>query len=107
MDLDKICKLDTKIGAEEEDDDDDETFNMSDGKAPEPVQFDTMNDLAVQLKSMSMQIGEFGDEYLKAAMLVQDASREIRSAFRKANDKKIKQKQSAARQSLVSAFVKK
>ena len=58
---------------------------------------------------MLMQIGEFGDEYLKAAMLVQDASREIRSAFRKANDKKIKikQKQSAARQSLVSAFVKK
>ena len=55
-----------------------------------------------------MQIGEFKQEYLKAAMLVQDASREMRSAFRKANDndKKIKQKQSRAHQSLVSAFIK-
>ena len=66
-----------------------------------------MNDLAVQLKYMSLQIGELGEEYLTAAMWVQDASREMRSAFRKAHDKKIEKKHSTDRQSLVSAFIKK
>ena len=89
--------------------DDDETFDMENSKAPEPVQFDsTMNYLAVQRKYMSLQIGELGEEYLTAAMRVQYASREMRSALRKAHDKKIEKKQSnTAHQSLVSAFIKK
>ena len=67
-----------------------------------------MNDLAVQLKYMSLQIGELGEEYLTAAMWVQYASREMHSALRKAHDKKIEKKQSnTAHQSLVSAFIKK
>ena len=66
-------------------------------------------DLAVQLKSMymSLQIVELGEEYLMAAMLVQNTSREMLSAFRKANDKQIKKKQSKAHPSFVSAFIKK
>ena len=66
-------------------------------------------DLAVQLKSMymSLQILELGEEYLMAAMLVQNTSLEMLSAFRKANDKQIKKKQSKAHPSFVSAFIKK
>ena len=66
-------------------------------------------DLAVQLKSMymSLQIVELGEEYLMAAMLVQNTSREMLSAFRKANDKQIKKKQSKAHPFFISAFIKK
>ena len=60
--------------AYEENDDDIETlFDISDGKAPKPVYFDTMNELPVQLKSMSMQTGDFWRGMFQAAMLVQDA----------------------------------
>ena len=83
--------------------DDDETFDMENSKAPRSQS----NYLAVQLKYMSLQIGELGEEYLTAAMRVQYASCEMRSALRKAHDKKIEKKQSTARQSLVSAFIKK
>ena len=56
---------------------------------------------------MSLQILELGEEYLMAAMLVQNTSLEMLSAFRKANDKQIKKKQSKAHPSFVSAFIKK
>ena len=62
--------------------------------------------LAIQLKALSMQIGDMGEEYASASIYASDASEKIRSTFRKSNNERRAVKQKLARQPLMSAFIK-
>ena len=47
-----------------------------------------------------------GDEYKDAAIAANDASEEIRGAFRKSKNEKTRKKQAKTRQPLMDAFLK-
>ena len=52
------------------------------------------------------RISALGDEYKDAAIAANDASEEIRGAFRKSKNEKTRKKQAKTRQPLMDAFLK-
>ena len=104
MDIDVLCNLKEVVDEEEEDDEED---NVSpETTSPTVVSYDDVNDLATQLKALAVQIGTLGDEYTGAAIAANDASEEIRGAFRKSKNEKTRKKQAKTRQPLMDAFLK-
>ena len=65
-----------------------------------------VNDLATKLKALAVEVGALGDEYKDAAIAANDASEEIRGAFRKSKNKETKKKRGKSRQPLMYAFLK-
>ena len=65
-----------------------------------------VNDLATKLKALAVEVGALGDEYKDAAIAANDASEEIRGAFRKSKNEKTRKKQAKTRQPLMDAFLK-
>ena len=56
-----------------ENDNDDEEDALEDDTREESVTFDEVNNLAVQLKTLQVQIGTLGGEYHAASLAVSDA----------------------------------
>ena len=104
MDIDTLCQLKPDANEAEEEDADDE---IEDAGPKEPISYDAMNEWAAQLKAISVKIAASGEDYAAAAMSVSDASENVRSAFRKANNKKKASKRDVARQHKIGAFFKK
>ena len=104
MDIDVLCNLKEVVDEEEEDDDGDN--DSPETTSPTVVSYDDGNDLATKLKALAVEVGALGDEYKDAAIAANDASEEIRGAFRKSKNKETKKKRGKSRQPLMYAFLK-
>jgi hypothetical protein len=62
MDWEVLCNL-KQLSIENVKDNDDEEDALEEDKRKEPVTFDEVNNLAVQLKTLQVQIGTLGGEY--------------------------------------------
>ena len=105
MDIDALCQLKEVVEDDDENEDEDDAIEDVDPK--EPISFELVHALATQLKALSVQIGDMGEEYASASIDASDASEKIRSTFRKSNNELRAVKQKFARQPLMSAFLKK
>ncbi len=73
----------------------------------EPVTVDEVNNLAVQLKTLQVQVGTLGGEYHAANLSVSDAYDNLWSIYRKNKNKEISKKQKATNQTSIKAFFSK
>ncbi len=73
----------------------------------EPVSFDEVNALVVQLKSLQVQAIELGKEYHAVYLALGDASNSIWSIYCKHQNIKKAKKQSTAKQTSMKHFLKK
>ena len=72
MDLEVLCNL-KQLSIENDKHNDDEEDALEEDTRKEPVTFDEVNNLAVQLKTLQVQIGTLGGEYHAASLAVSDA----------------------------------
>ena len=75
MDLEVLCKL-KKASIEDEED-----------RPREPVTFDELNESAIQLKTLQVQIDALGGEYHAVTLAVSDAYDDLLSIYRKNKNK--------------------
>ncbi len=87
MDLEVLCNL-KQLSIENDKDNDDEEDALEEDTRKEPVTFDEVNNLAVQLKTLQVQIGTLGGEYHAASLAVSDAYDNLWSIYRKNKTKK-------------------
>ena len=80
---------------------------LEDDTRKEPVTFDEVNNLAVQLKTLQVQIGTLGGEYHAASLAVSDAYVNLWSIYHKNKNKEISKKQKATNQTSIKAFFNK
>ena len=104
MEVDVLCKLkDLSLQDEGEgEDEEDEAINSK----REPVSFDEVNALAVQLKSLQVQASELGKDYHVVHLALGDASNSIWSIYHKQQNIKRAKKQSTAIQTSMKHFLK-
>jgi hypothetical protein len=72
MDLEVLCNL-KQLSIENDKNNDDEEDALEEDKPKGPVTFDEVNNLAIQLKTLQVQIGTLGGEYHAASLAVSDA----------------------------------
>ena len=103
MEVDVLCKLrDLSVQDEREgEDEEDEATNSK----REPVSFDEVNTLAVQLKSLQIQATELREDYHALYLALCDASNSIWSIYRKQQNIKKEKKQSTAKQTSMKHFL--
>jgi len=106
MDLEVLCNL-KQLSIENDKDNDDEEDALEDDTRKEPVTFDEVNNLAVQLKTLQVQIGALGGEYHAVSLAVSDAYDNLWSIYRKNKNKEISKKQKATNQTSIKAFLNK
>ena len=104
MDLEVLCNL-KQLSNENDNGDDEDT--LEDDTLKEPVTFDEVNNLAVQLKTLQVQIGTLGGEYHAASLAVSDAYDNLWSIYRKNKNKEISKKQKATNQTSIKAVFNK
>jgi hypothetical protein len=80
---------------------------LEDDTRKEPVTFDEVNNLAVQLKTLQVQLGTLGGEYHAASLAVSDAYDNLWSIYRKNKNKEIAKKQKVTNQTSIKAFFNK
>jgi hypothetical protein len=85
----------------------DEEDALEDDTRKEPVTFDEVNNLAVQLKTLQVQIGTLGGEYHAASLAASDAYDNLWSIYCKNKNKEISKKQKATNQTSIKAFFSK
>ena len=104
MEVDVLCKLsDLSVKDEGEgEDEEDEAINSK----REPVSFDEVNALAVQLKSLQVQASELGKDYHAVYLALGNASNSIWSIYHKQQNTKKAKKQSTAKQTSMKHFLK-
>jgi hypothetical protein len=90
-----------------ENDNDDEEDALEDDAREESVTFDEVNNLAVQLRTLQVQIGTLGGEYHAASLAVSDTYDNLWSIYRKNKNKEISKKQKATNQTSIKAFFSK
>jgi hypothetical protein len=98
MDLEVLCNL--KELAIENDNEND----LEEDKPREPVTFDEVNNLAIQLKTLQVQIGALGGEYHAVTLAMSEACDDLLSVYRKNKTKNIKEtegQQSSINQSIL------
>jgi chromosome segregation ATPase len=98
--LDTLCNLVEEDNKEE--DEEDEVLEPN-----EPATYDEIIELTTHLKKLSVQIGNWGEEYEAAAVHCDNACHIIHSVQRKMHSAKQKVKQTQARQPIMDAFLKK
>ena len=106
MDLEVLCNL-NQLSIENNKDNDEEEDALEEDTHKEPVTFDEVNNLAVQLKTLQVQIGTLGGEYHAASLVVSDAYDNLWSIYRKNKNKEISKKQKATNQTSIKAFFSK
>ncbi len=92
MDLEVLCNL-KQLSIENDKDNDEEEDALEEDTHKEPVTFDEVNNLAVQLKTLQVQLGTLGGEYHAASLAVIDAYDNLWSIYRKNKNKEISKKQ--------------
>ena len=70
----------------------------------EPATHDEVNEIAMQLKKISVVVGNWGEAYENAAVMVNDACDIIRSVERRMHSKAQKEKQTTSRQPRMFGF---
>ena len=80
---------------------------MDEDKPREPGTFDEVNALAVQLKSLQIEISKLGGEYHAVALAMSNEYDNLLSIFRKNERKELSRKQKAAHQTFITAFINK
>ena len=98
MDLEVLCNL--KELAIENDNEND----LEEDKPREPVTFDEVNNLAIQLKTLQVQIGALGGKYHAVTLAMSEAYDDLLSVYRKNKTKNIKEtegRQSSINQSIL------
>ena len=103
LDLDVLCQL--KEVPDEDDEVEDEEDEKEDAAQAKPVTSDMVNALAARLKTLSVEIGELGQEFCEVSRNIDDNTDQLRHVYRKMNFQKMAKKQSSARQSMISAFM--
>ena len=106
MDLDVLCNLKDipKDYAEEDKSDDEEVVEAG---SKEPITAEYVNDLAAKLKSLSVQVGDMGEEFASVSFGISDLSIELSSRFRRLSPKgKGGKPKNVGRQSNMQAFLK-
>ena len=96
-----------QLSIENDKDNDDKEDALEEDTRKEPVTFDEVNNLAVQLKTLQVQIGTLGGEYHAASLAVSDAYDNLWSIYRKNKNKEISKKQKATNQTSIKAFFSK
>jgi hypothetical protein len=104
MDLEVLCNL-KQLSIENDNDDEEDALEEDTRK--EPVTFDEVNNLAVQLKTLQVQLGTLGGEYHAASLAVSDAYDNLWSIYRKNKNKEIAKKQKVTNQTSIKAFFNK
>ena len=107
MDLDVLCNLkdDPQEDAEDDKSDDEEVVEAG---SKEPITAEYVNDLAAKLKSLSVQVGDMGEEFASVSFGISDLSIELSSRFRRLGPKgKGGKPKKEGRQSNMQAFLKK
>ena len=86
MDLDVLCNLkdDPQEDAEDDKSDDEEVVEAG---SKEPITAEYVNDLAAKLKSLSVQVGDMGEEFASVSFGISDLSIELSSRFRRLSPK--------------------
>ena len=104
MEVDVLCKLsDLSVKDEgEREDEEDEAINSK----REPLSFDEVHVIAVQLKSLQVQASELGKDYHTVYLALGDASNSIWSIYHKQQNIKKAKKQSTAKQISMKHFLK-
>ena len=82
MDLEVLCNL-KQVSLEDEEDDDGD--DLEEDKPRQPVTFDEVNNLAIQLKTLQVQIGALGGEYHAVTLAMSEAYNDLLSVYRKNN----------------------
>ena len=72
MDLEVLCNL-KQLSIENDKDNDDEEDAVEEDTRREPVTFNESNELAIQLKTLQVQIDALGGEYHEVTLAVGDA----------------------------------
>ena len=104
--MEVLCNLkQLSIENDKDDDDNDDDDALEEDKPKEPVTFDEVNNLAIQLKTLQVQIGTLGGEYHAASLAVSDAYDNLWSIYRKKqkqrNTKETEGHQSGINQSIL------
>ena len=105
MEVDVLCKL-SNLSVKDEGEGEDEEDEAINSKR-EPVSFDDVNAIAVQLKSLQVQASELGKDYHAVHLALGDASNSIWSIYCKHQNIKKAKKQSTAKQTSMKHFLKK
>jgi hypothetical protein len=106
MDLEVLCQLKEMSIEGNDEDSEDEDF-LEEDKPTKPVTFDEVNALAVQLKSLQVQISQLGGEYHAVALGVGTDYDNLLSIYRKNENRELSRKLKAAHQTLITAFINK
>ena len=85
-------------------DSEDEDF-LEEDKPTKQVTFDEINALAVQLKSLQVQISQLGGEYHAVALGIGTDYDNLLSIYRKNENRELSRKLKAAHQTLIKAFI--
>ena len=104
MDMDQLCNL--KKAQEGEDEAEGDDGGSDAAEAPKKsCDSESVNALAAKLKALSVEVDNLGDEFSAIAVAVNDASDNVRSAYRRIKSTKQK-KRNHSRQSQIGAFMK-
>ena len=80
---------------------------LEEDKPREPVTFDEVNVLAVQLKSLQVQISQLGGEYHAVTLDMGTGYDNLLSIYCKNENIELSRKLKAAHQTLITAFINK
>ena len=103
MDLEVLCNL-KELAIEKDNENDEEEDALDEDKPREPVIFDEVNNLTIQLKTPQVQIGALGGEYHAVTLAMSEAYDDLLSVYRKTKTKKYKKtegQQSSINQSIL------
>lgn len=108
MEIDILCKLKKAMDDEEEkpsDDGGDGGENEVDEiREPMELCYDTVNSIATMIKSVSVQLAEFGDIFGEIAMKMNDASDAVRRKYRRIENTRRAEKMQNSRQTLIQSY---
>jgi len=80
MDLEVLCNL-KELAIENDNENDEEEDALEEDKPREPVTFDEVNNLAIQLKTLQVQIGALGGEYHAVTLAMSEAYNDLLSVY--------------------------
>jgi len=106
IDLEVLCQLKEMLIKGNDEGSEDEDF-LEEDKPRKPVTFDEVNTLAVQLKSLQVQISQLGGEYHAAALAMGNYYDDLLSIYCNNENREISRKQKATHQTSITAFINK
>ena len=106
MDLEVLCQL-KEMSIEGNDEGSEDEVFLEEDKPREPVTFDEVNALAVQLKSLQVQISQLGGEYHAVSVAIGNYYNDLLSIYCKNENRELSRKQKATHQTSITTFINK